>query len=111
MIRIRSEYKDGEFGDIPTKNDTGCSVYEMLCKYADIWYIYDMGDYWQYKMELPEVTKEHENIMPTCLKVTGKTPLEDCGSVGGYQELLQQIADGNEEMIKWEEHSAEKIKI
>lgn len=55
--------------------------------------------------------KEHENIMPTCLKVTGKTPPEDCGSVGGYQELLQQIADGNEEMIKWEEHSAEKIKI
>lgn len=114
-MRIKSEYEDGEFGDIPTMNDTECSVYNMLCKYSEIWYIYDMGDYWQHKIELLEVTKEHENVVPTCLKVTGKAPPEDCGGVGGYQELLQQIADGDKEMIewaeemKWDEPSAEEI--
>lgn len=115
VMRIKSEFEDEEFGDIPTRNDTECSVYEMLCKYADIWYIYDMGDYWQHKIELLEVTKEHENVVPTCLKVTGKAPPEDCGGIGGYQELLQQIADGDKEMIewaesmKWDEQSAEEI--
>lgn len=115
VLRIKSEDEEDEFEDIPTKNDTECSVYEMLCKYADVWYIYDMGDYWQHKIELLEVTKEHENVVPTCLKVTGKAPPEDCGGVGGYQELMQQIADGDEEMIewaesmKWKEQSAEEI--
>lgn len=115
VLRIKSEYEYEEFGDIPTENDTECSVYKMLCKYADIWYIYDMGDYWQHRIELIEVTKEHENVMPTCLKVTGKAPPEDCGGVDGYQALFQKIADGNEEIIKWaesmkwEEQSAEEI--
>lgn len=115
VMRIKSEYEEGEFGNIPTKNDTECSVHELLCKYADIWYIYDMGDYWQHKIELLEVTNEHENVVPTCLKVTGKAPPEDCGGVSGYQELLQQIADSDKEMIewaesmKWDEQSAEEI--
>lgn len=80
-----------------------------------MWYIYDMGDYWQHKIKLLEVNKEYENVVPTCLKVTGKAPPEDCGGVGGYQELLQQIADGDKEMIewaksmKWVEQSAEEI--
>ncbi len=115
VFRIKSENEEEEFADIPARNDTECSIYEIFSKNPTVWYTYDMGDYWQHKIELLEVTKEHENVVPTCLKVTGKAPPEDCGGVGGYQELLEQIADGDEEMIewaesmKWKEQSVEEI--
>ena len=102
VFRIVSEQEE-EFDDTPMKRDTECSVYEVLAKYSNICYTYDMGDCWEHKIELLEVVEECENVTPTCIKVTGKAPPEDCGGIGGYQELLQQIADGDQETLQWAE--------
>lgn len=114
VLRILSEYGE-EFDDTPVKRDVECSVYEVLAKHPDVQYIYDMGDYWEHRIELLEIVKEHENVFPTCLKVTGKAPPEDCGGIGGYQELLEQIANGDQNALawvksmKWDEQSIEGI--
>lgn len=114
LFRIVSEHEE-EFDDMPVKRDIECSVYEVLAKYPDVQYIYDMGDYWEHRIELLEIVEEHENVIPTCLKVTGKAPPEDCGGIGGYQELLEQIADGDQDALvwvgsmKWDEQSVDGI--
>lgn len=114
LFRIVSEDEE-EYDDIPVMRDVECNVYEVLAKHLDVQYTYDMGDYWEHKIELLEIVEEHENVIPTCLKVTGKAPPEDCGGIGGYQELLERIADGDKdafswvESMKWDEQSVEGI--
>ncbi|MCK8825659.1 plasmid pRiA4b ORF-3 family protein [Fuchsiella alkaliacetigena] len=57
-------------------------------------YIYDFGDYWQHEIELEEISPAQEGEeYPVCLDGARACPREDCGGVGGYERLLEVLAD------------------
>ncbi|PCI34679.1 MAG: hypothetical protein COB53_11780, partial [Elusimicrobia bacterium] len=70
-------------------------------------YIYDMGDDWQHKIEIEEITQTDSSnkIGPVCLAGARACPPEDCGGIGGYAELLETLADpeheGHKDMVEW----------
>lgn len=55
-------------------------------------YVYDFGDDWQHTVELVEITDE-KILQSVCLAGKGKTPMEDCGGIPGYYEMVEAIND------------------
>jgi len=65
-------------------------------------YVYDMGEYWEHdiiveklliaKNTLPAAL---EGAYPICLAGKRNGPIEDCGGVWGYEEMLEILADAN----------------
>jgi hypothetical protein len=71
-------------------------------------YIYDFGDDWQHDIELEEILpRELGGAYPRCLAGKRACPLEDCGGVWGYMDLLEVLSDPThdayEEMTEWVE--------
>jgi hypothetical protein len=73
-------------------------------------YIYDFGDSWEHNIILEKIFPG-ESLMPELLNGKGACPPEDCGSVGGYVNMLQSLADKNDpehfeykEWLGMEEH-------
>lgn len=67
-------------------------------------YVYDFGDDWEHTVELMEITDE-KILQPVCLAGKGKTPMEDCGGMWGYYDMVEAINDrkhpGHEDFIEW----------
>ncbi|MDT7829266.1 plasmid pRiA4b ORF-3 family protein [Pricia sp. S334] len=55
-----------------------------------ITYIYDFGDDWEHTIELIEITDD-KILRPVCLTGKGRTPMEDCGGMWGYYEMVKAI--------------------
>ena len=61
-------------------------------------YEYDFGDSWQHHVELVAIRPpERRERLPRCLAGERPCPPEDCGGVGGYEELLEALADSGHE--------------
>lgn len=61
-----------------------------------LWYLYDLGDYWMHKIRIVKPTPEEIAQFrgePLCLAATGKCPPENVGSSTGYAEFLTVISD------------------
>lgn len=79
---------------------------------SKIVYEYDFGDSWNHEIVLEKVLEEEKGMFyPTC--VTGKNacPVEDCGGIWGYEDLIKVLKNKkhseHEEMKEWvglEEH-------
>ncbi len=76
---------------------TGSKVNQKIADYfsmenpsAD--YIYDFGDYWHHEIQLEKILPREKNVnYPVCIKGKRACPPEDCGGVGGYEDLLKII--------------------
>ncbi|MEZ4968874.1 MAG: plasmid pRiA4b ORF-3 family protein [Flavobacteriaceae bacterium] len=55
-------------------------------------YIYDFGDDWKHSVTLTEITAE-KLLAPQCLGGKGKAPVDDCGGIWGYYEMVEAIND------------------
>ena len=69
-------------------------------------YEYDFGDNWQHDVVLEKTLPRDTDVeYPRCLAGERACPLEDCGGVVGYQELLEAILNPNHEehkrMLEW----------
>jgi Plasmid pRiA4b ORF-3-like protein len=66
-------------------------------------YVYDFGDDWRHTILLEKRLQERGRVAPRCLTGRRAVPPEDCGGIGGYQELLSMIAnpDADPEMLVW----------
>ena len=69
-------------------------------------YVYDFGDSWEHKIQLEKVLPREKNIKyPICIKGKRACPLEDCGGIWGYTELLEIIRNPEheeyEERMEW----------
>ena len=59
----------------------------------ELWYEYDFGDGWDHKLVVEEVLEDR----PSTARCTGgrmACPPEDCGGIGGYEELAAWVRSG-----------------
>jgi hypothetical protein len=69
-------------------------------------YEYDFGDSWTHVVQLESRVLARKSVSyPVCLGGERKCPPEDCGGVGGYERLLEAIADPNhpehDSLLEW----------
>ena len=69
-------------------------------------YIYDFGDDWNHKIVIEKIfEKDLPDYLPLCLDGKRACPPEDCGSVPGYYELMEAMADKKhphrKELLEW----------
>ncbi|HPA18306.1 MAG TPA: plasmid pRiA4b ORF-3 family protein [Verrucomicrobiae bacterium] len=74
---------------------------------TELEYEYDMGDSWSHRVTVESITGPQGPIArdAECVDGARACPPEDCGGPGGYEDLLEAIADpGHEEhdsMLEW----------
>lgn len=57
-------------------------------------YIYDMGDNWEHDILVEKILPaDPEGVYPVCLTGKRNGPIEDCGGIWGYEEMLEILAD------------------
>lgn len=57
-------------------------------------YIYDMGNYWEHDILVEKILPvAPEGVYPLCLAGKRNGPIEDCGGLWGYEEMLEILAD------------------
>lgn len=69
-------------------------------------YIYDFGDNWQHNVTLEEILpKEEKQDYPRCIDGQRACPPEDCGSIPGYEDILEILDNPDdeeyEETLEW----------
>jgi len=69
-------------------------------------YTYDFGDNWQHTIALEKILpKEEKQVYPRCIDGKRACPPEDCGSIPGYEDILQILDNPEdeeyEETIQW----------
>jgi len=74
--------------------EEGCALREVLTEDNPLFYTYDLGDGWLHCLSLIEILSKTPTDKPvTVIRGERRCPLEDSGGIGGYEELLQVIAD------------------
>jgi hypothetical protein len=64
----------------------------------ELWYEYDFGDGWDHKLVVEEVLDEPLPSM-RCAGGRMACPPEDCGGVGGYEELAAWVRSGYDDKL------------
>ncbi len=81
----------------------------LLCEIApkvgeSFMYEYDFGDGWNHRIEVDKIINEGI-AHPICLDGARACPPEDCGGIGGYQDLCEIVQDPEHEeyesMLEW----------
>ena len=67
-------------------------------------YIYDFGDNWKHTIELTHIT-DLKTVHPICLGGKGQAPIDDCGGIWGYYNMVEAINDNkhpeHEQFMEW----------
>jgi hypothetical protein len=89
---------DLEEGDEGTLEDD-VRLDQVVAEEGDeLWYEYDFGDGWDHKLVVEEVLEEP----PPTARCTGgrmACPPEDCGGIGGYDEIATWIRSGYDDAL------------
>ena len=69
-------------------------------------YTYDFGDGWQHDIILEKILPRKGGVIyPRCVDGKRACPPEDCGGIGGYQELLEAFnssdPEQHQEAVMW----------
>lgn len=63
-------------------------------KEASFVYEYDFGDSWQHRVTVEDIWPRTDmTLVPRCLDGKRACPPEDCGGIGGYQNLVEALRD------------------
>jgi hypothetical protein len=91
--RFITEYDLEEGDEGILENDVRLD--QVLSEVGDrLFYEYDFGDSWDHTLQL-EAIQEYDVSQPAARVVDGRRacPPEDCGGIGGYEEILSALAD------------------
>lgn len=100
------QYSDEGF-DLGFRQAAGRRLFELDLRPRDRFtYSYDFGDDWRHEILLERVVpSDPDEHYPVCIDGARACPPEDCGGVGGYEELLQVLDDPTHEqhdsMLDW----------
>jgi hypothetical protein len=99
--------EDRAMGLPPTRNERTVRLSKVL-RYegAKANYTYDFGDGWEHKIVVEKIMPPVPGIAyPVCVAGKRNCPPEDCGGIGGYEDLLAILEDPNhdehEHMMEW----------
>lgn len=93
-----------EYNELPYTDYRKIKLNKLLKNINDhIVYEYDFGDGWEHEIVLEEVlNKENPQIYPLCIDGKNACPPEDCGGIGGYQNLLTILSNpAHQEYDEW----------
>ena len=86
-----------EFEDDPPVTDERTVTVEQILqtKIPILTYEYDFGDSWNHLLTFKQLSKGQHAAVERAVCIDGQraSPPEDCGGVGGYEELLTALAD------------------
>lgn len=94
-------------GEPAIKNERRVHVWQVLGgPGAKAKYIYDFGDGWEHTIRVEKVlAAEPGETYPVCVAGKRRCPPEDCGGIPGFYNLLETLADPNQEdhqeMLDW----------
>lgn len=88
------------------ENAEGFSLKDALGNHRQFSYIYDFGDYWEHKVEISNIFEHDRRLTyPVCTAGENACPPEDCGGIGGFEELKNILAgkdsEEKDEMLEW----------
>jgi len=98
---------DPEFDHLETHNEKRFRLNQLVARPKDkLVYEYDFGDSWNHEIMLEKILAAEPGVRyPICITGKRATPPEDCGGVGGYEDLLRTIQDPeheeHESMLTW----------
>jgi hypothetical protein len=97
---------DGDF-ELGHRDERAITLSTLLSKEGDsMHYEYDFGDGWEHGITLDELlTATPDGRYPLCVAGERACPPEDCGGTGGYEQLIETLADPehpeHEHMREW----------
>ena len=95
--------KIGDDGPFSWDEDLSDEALAALCdvmptEKGHFLYTYDMGDSWDHDIVVEKILPADPNIAyPVCVTGQRNGPIEDCGGIWGYEDLLQILADKTHE--------------
>jgi hypothetical protein len=103
---------EGDFDrDIPSLDAYHVTVAQLMERgEGRVVYEYDFGDSWEHEVRLEkDMPMEPGMQVPTCLDGARACPPEDCGGIGGYEDIVKMVADPKfepengprEELMEW----------
>ncbi len=94
----RFDLEEGEEGEEMTLED-GVRLDQLVAKEGDdLWYEYDFGDGWDHRLVVEAVLE----TPPSTAQCTGgqmACPPEDCGGIGGYDDLAAWVRSGYDDAL------------
>lgn len=82
------EYPEGEI------DEKEVTVLRAIGDHRRFLYEYDFGDSWDHEVVVEDFVRIPQGLKhAVCLDGENACPPEDCGGVGGYEELLEVLAD------------------
>ena len=114
-LRIGVPIDDG-FIDLEELPEKGwkMGIDELFCELGDeMMYLYDFGDHWLHSIVLEGMILAQKKVKyPCCTEGALLTPLEDCGGIGGYYQLLEVLSNPKDteykETLEWVKGKTEK---
>lgn len=81
--------------DVPTLDSSHFTIRELMARSGGkVAYEYDFGDSWEHEVRLErEIPVEPGMQLPACLDGARACPPEDCGGVGGYEDIVKMLQD------------------
>jgi hypothetical protein len=101
-----SEQHDDDW-EMDTKDSSTVKLNSILSSKDDkISYEYDFGDGWEHEILLEKIlSSDKKYIYPVCLTGKRACPPEDCGGIGGYEDLIETLSNPkdpeHQEMCNW----------
>ena len=82
-------------------DEKSVTVLQAIREHRRFVYEYDFGDSWEHEVVVEEITTALFGLkFAVCLDGQNACPPEDCGGALGYAELLQVLADPNDEQYE-----------
>jgi hypothetical protein len=88
----------GDDFELGHRDERAITLSSLLSKEGDsMHYEYDFGDGWEHEITLDEwLGATSEGRYPRCVGGVRACPPEDCGGTGGYEQLIETLADPND---------------
>jgi len=84
---------DDDWG-LPTADESGVRLDSVAEPGSRFLYRYDFGDNWRHVVEVEQVLPaDQATTVPACVDGRRACPPEDCGGTGGFERLLEILAD------------------
>ena len=89
----------GDPNELPGEDEDAITLGELCPKVKDkLIYEYDFGDGWEHLIEVQKIFDPEPGVeYPVCLAGKEACPPEDCGGIWGYYDLLDAVADPDNE--------------